>query len=110
MIRHLQWADSEEREKTPMMCITYVMMYSRHMDVTDLGKQGRHLQSQFLVDREVSCCDGLVGLIDQEQPLSLGLTSHLRREVEPANPHPDTGRVLQKVDWWRMRSLHTNSM
>lgn len=60
------------------------------MDVTDLSKQGRHLQGELLVDREVSCCDGLVGLISQEQPLSLGLTSHLKREVEPAHRQTET--------------------
>lgn len=39
--------------------------------LSDLSQQGSHLQSQFLVDREVSRHNGLISLISQQQPLPL---------------------------------------
>ncbi|KAF3842401.1 hypothetical protein F7725_024352 [Dissostichus mawsoni] len=40
-------------------------------DEQDLGQQGSHFQSQFLVDREVSRYNSLICLIGQQQPLPL---------------------------------------
>ena len=71
------------REKTPCSLV-------------DLGKQGRHLQSQLLVDGEVSSDDGLVGLEGQEESLPLRLPPHLEREIQPAARQADKETVRQE--------------
>lgn len=69
----------ENRESTALgsgkLLETCLMFLSSSIKYTqgrsDLSQQGSHLQSQFLVDGEVTRHNGLVCLIGQQQPLPL---------------------------------------
>lgn len=69
----------ENRECTALgngkLLVTCFLLLSSSIKCTlgrsDLSQQGCHLQSQFLVDGEVTRHNGLVCLIGQQQPLPL---------------------------------------
>lgn len=76
----------ENRESTALgngkLLMTCLLLLSSSIKYTlggrsDLSQQGSHLQSQFLVDGEVTRHNGLVCLIGQQQPLPLWLPSPL---------------------------------
>lgn len=65
---------------------------------SDLSQQGSHLQSQFLVDGEVTRHNGLICLISQQQPLPLRLPPDLEREVQPGDGKVRAGKEERRME------------